>query len=496
MFKSNNLKPIVSASLSKKLDSLASETHHIPSAVLMEEAAGKIFARLEKDFDLTNQTIAVIAGTGNNGGDGLAVARYLYFAGYEFDVFLFDGSHYSTENVLQQDILKSYNIPIKKIYEFCKSDKTYSLIIDGIYGIGYNSAKTNETFSEAADKINKSSAVVVSIDVPSGLSKDMSADTTAIAADYTYSVGFHKDVFYQINARRFAGKIINLPISFSLSDTGNEESGQTCLVDLSAVIDQRKTHISDYSHKYAKGTVCVIGGSIGKCGSVSFAGSAAMSVGAGIVSVLSLSECVSEIAAINPTLVCDSIASLDKYPAHYDTFLIGPGLDFPSEICTLLKQRFSQMQNVVLDASFFAQFSPDDLKSFQTPPILTPHVGEFCRFFNVSKETLCAKTTEVLRETSKQYKAYFLLKSATQYLALPDGTIYIIDNPNAIASQAGSGDILAGIIAGYLSLGCSCVDSILCGVKLFYHNLNILSANGQLSYNTAEFIDSLRKISF
>ena len=151
--------------------------------------------------------------------------------------------------------------------------------------------------------------------------------------------------------------------------------------------------------------------------------------------------------------------------------MIGPGLGLTSDKAAQLCHYFGRMKHAVLDASFFTHYKPDILKSFTVPPVLTPHVGECMTFFGLDKAQLCHNTIETVRHLAVEHGVYLLLKSASQYLGTPDGIVYVIDHPNAAAAQAGSGDLLAGLIAAQLCRGENTADAVLGGVGMFYDGI-------------------------
>ncbi|HQB62299.1 MAG TPA: NAD(P)H-hydrate epimerase, partial [Spirochaetota bacterium] len=258
---SRSSSPIISPEDSKILDLKASEINKIPPIVLMEEASSQILNRLQIDFDLTALNVAIIAGWGNNGGDALSLARKLKNIGVKVKVFVFPNEKGSELYFIQKNILINSDFILSDVERFEEEAGDFSLIIDGIFGVGYKYRK-NAGMDKLFEIINRSGATIVALDVPSGLNTDGGA---SVKADYTYSIGFMKDVFFNISARKFCGTVINLPISFNIN---NIKSAEKFYID--NIEEDKAEKKSDFVHKYQRGAVCSIGGSPGKYGSIIF----------------------------------------------------------------------------------------------------------------------------------------------------------------------------------------------------------------------------------
>ena len=160
---------IINTVEAKLLDTKAVEINNIPQIILMEEAAEKIITNLKNDFnDLQDENIAIIAGWGNNGGDVLSVARRLFIEGINFDIYHFEDKKSSILNETHKKILKSFRIKLINIIKLKKNINKYTLILDGIFGIGYK-YREDKNIENLFISLNESNAKIVAIDVPSGL---------------------------------------------------------------------------------------------------------------------------------------------------------------------------------------------------------------------------------------------------------------------------------------------------------------------------------------
>ena len=364
---------IITNEEAKLLDQNASEINMIPPEILMEEAASVIFHQLLLDFPgLSTEIITILAGWGNNGGDALALARKLYFAHKMVKVFIFPAKNGSHLYHLQLNILKTLDIPIYNIENLQEQSEGSTLFIDGIFGIGYKYRK-NAFMEKIFNFLGETNIPVLSIDIPSGLTCE---NHISVKADYTYSVGFLKKIFFNINTRRKAGHIRNLPISFDTRHLKKELKPKY----INRVPSYTRQN-NNFVHKYSRGGVICIGGSPGKYGSVIYSAESALKSGAGISLVISNKKNISILNTLSMLPVYDSFDSLANYIKHYRTILIGPGLDILPDDVLKLKDHFQKDRQFILDASFFSCFSEKDLHLFNKPPVLTPHTGEFCRFF-------------------------------------------------------------------------------------------------------------------
>ncbi|MCG8571153.1 MAG: NAD(P)H-hydrate dehydratase [Spirochaetes bacterium] len=482
---SNLMSPIITHQQAKKLDQLAVEKNHLTPEILMEEAASQIFYRFVKDFrKIKDMKIAILAGWGNNGGDALAVARKLHFSNIPCDIYVFKSKKESPLFQLQKSIIQSLHLPLLPIEQFFQlKNETlnqYDIIMEGIFGIGYQ-YRPDPDIENLFQNINSSKAKIIAIDVPSGLTIQ---SPISVNADRTYSVGYHKKLFYQIQCRKSAGKIINLPISFAINHLQNQNTTQ-----LVSKIERKKLPENPFVHKYSKGGTICIGGSIGKLGSIIFSAESALKIGSGIALVITEKEQIASVNQMSANIIADDYVNLKDYIKKYSTILIGPGLGFHiPDNKKLLKDSLNTHAQFVLDASFFHHFSADVLKLFQKPPILTPHSQEFLNFFKIDKTSIMTDTTEMVRQAAQQYKCYILLKDCFLTLATPEGSILIIDHPMRIAAQAGSGDILAGLIAGLTAQGMSIRDSILQAVRVFYTILEFFHKKSYNTFDPKEFI--------
>lgn len=479
MSKLNNL--IISLKESKEIDELTIEKYHIPQIVLMEEAASKIFYQLKKDFDLSSHNICLIAGAGNNGGDCLSLCRYLFFSNYNFDIYLLDSGNYSELNQIHQNILEKHQINLLSLDKLEQNIENYTLIIDGLFGIGYK--PRDDQFDLFFNTVNQSKKTIVSIDIPSGLNNE---NSSSIISNYTYSIGFYKDIFFNENTRYKCGIIKNINISFNSQDIQTQD---TFYIDY---IRPNNFGKNIFSHKYSKGSICCIGGSTGKYGAIIFCGESALSTGAGISLVLSDEENTKYLNTLSTSLIFDSFQNIDKYKNKYDTYVIGPGLNVTQISKAVILELIKCDKSFILDASFFSAFTTETLSQFKKPPILTPHRGEFKLFFKEFSDEIEKDTINTVRKAAKKHNCFILFKSSFIIFASPNNSVVVFDRPNNILSQAGSGDILSGIIGGFISQGIEINDAIFESLRIFFDIADYYLKKEYRSYSHKDFIKKIR----
>lgn len=452
-----NLLPILSCEKIQKLDSYTIENIGILQAALMEEATERVFTAMCDDFpQISTGKVLVLAGNGNNGADSLCIARKLFFAGA--DVFICILTDKGSDLFMQHlKVCQNLGMNIKTMNE-ATDNCFFDFVIDGIFGVGYK-FNPQRTFPlpEKWREVTKNS-VVLAVDVPSGLTED---NNSALKADVTYSIGYPKDIFYNAKNRSFCGEIRQIGISF---DKTKATDSFNLAISMNNSSLMRK---SNFVHKYKRGSCLILGGSPGKNGAVGYCSSAAFAAGCGITAILTGAANFPTITNIKKEAVYDVLENISQYK-HYSCTVIGPGLgalsnDEKSLIINFINDYDGQL---IFDASFFTVFEANILKNCKKPPLLTPHSGEFKKFFNQAEISI-----EKASETAKQHNCFLLLKDSFMIFAEPDGKATVFDFPMRIAAQAGSGDLLAGYIAGNVLQIDNLYEAVSISIIRFYNEL-------------------------
>ena len=425
--------------------------------------------------------VYVFAGPGNNGGDALAVARMLAERKYQVNVYLFniggklsDDCTVNRQRVIDCKAIKSFT---EVIDEFDPPQlDTGMLVVDGLFGSGLNKPLAGG-FASLVKYINRSSATVVSIDVPSGL---MTEDNTynvranIIKADVTLTLQNKKLSFFFPENQKFIGRLEVLDIG--LSKEGMAVIGTHYTVLEEKDLQPRILHRSDYVHKGEMGHALIIAGSYGMAGAAVLAAKACMRSGVGKLTVCTPRR-NTDIMQIS---VPEAVLSIDKEETYFseavdatdfDALGIGPGLGVSeSSAIALITQLRRTQAPIVVDADGLNILAshPAWLQQLPKGIILTPHPKEFERLagnrFSDGFERLSSA-----RDMAEHLHAYIILKGHNSALCMPDGNIVLNSTGNAGMATAGSGDVLTGIITGLLARGYKQSDA--CMLGMFIHGL-------------------------
>jgi NAD(P)H-hydrate epimerase len=460
---------VVTAEQMRRIDQHTIEKIGIPGMVLMENAAKATFHIIEKI--LTNGSssrVAVFCGKGNNGGDGFAISRYLWNKGVEVIVYLT-----GRETELKGDAKRNYdiirNLGLDIHFLSKKADLSRilrfppDLVIDALLGTGISGAVYG-FLKEVIDLINQLPCAVIAVDVPSGLNSDSGVvDGAVVVAEVTVTLGLPKfcQVFHP--AKSYVGDlyIADIGIPASVCDSAGI---QVQLVEKSDIaLPPRPAD----TNKYRCGKVAVLAGSKGYTGAAALTSEAAFTAGAGLV-ILGIPEELNPILENkltevitrpykNPFFEDPAETAIAELLEWCDVLAIGPGLG--RSVVTqqaILKLLGAFKKPVVIDADALFALSqfPEILKRRRGEWILTPHHGEFIRFFpKLVKKEFQFRFLELAQEFAKKYRVTLLLKGAPSLVAGQDGDIFINSTGNSGLASGGTGDVLTGLTAGWWAQG-------------------------------------------
>jgi len=438
----------------------------IPDILLME-MAGRGSAELADkllQYNDSGRKVLIFAGSGNNGGDGLVVARFLDMWGYAVKVIMLkEESSLKGNSLLNFNICKNREnieiVPVntlnkKEIVNYCNSS---NLIIDAILGTGLK-GKVRGIISEIIDIINKSSTEVLAVDIPTGINaSNGKVPGKAITAKNTATMAFPKLGMLLYPGHNYMGeiKIIDLGMP-KISINKVKYNHYTLTADeAEALLPKRKID----GHKGTFGKINVIGGSTGMTGAPALTGFSALKMGAGLVKIYLPEEIRALTASYYPELITATInyEKLDELTDNIDVLVLGPGLGQSKKAKKIVdKLLLDSKKPMIIDADGINLISDLDLlKNNKFPILLTPHPGEMARLIDSSIKEIQDKSIEIAREFSQKYNVYLILKGATTIVSLPDGRIYLNLTGNDGLATAGSGDVLTGIVAGIMAQGLS-----------------------------------------
>lgn len=448
----------VSAREMKSCDSNTSSYYGIPSLVLMERAALRVVEAIQQE-QLDTGRILVVCGSGNNGGDGLAIARLLHLQGHKAAILLAgDEKKFTPDAKVQYEICKKYRIPVISPVEF--ACQTYTLIIDAIFGIGL-SRNISGSYADLIDQINGRPERKLAVDIPSGISTDNgSVMGIAVRADLTVTFAYQKLGLLFYPGCAYAGKVI-------VSDIGIDEHSwleKKPQVGVLHIEDVRKQMIrrSD-GNKGTFGKVLLIAGSTNMAGAAYFAAKAAYRSGCGLVRIYTVEENRTILQSRIPEAILSTyrgnrpdMAQLTEALKWADVVVIGPGLGTGEAAHALVRHTLEDAKvPVVADADALNIIAEDTqiLLRAHTELVLTPHMGEMARLTGDSIAYLKENILSTAEEFARSYHVICVLKDARTVTAVPYGCSYLNVTGNDGMATGGSGDVLSGIIGGMIAQG-------------------------------------------
>lgn len=459
----------------RELDRITIQSEPVSSVDLMERAAGQVYDWFTDNFDRTN-LVYVFAGPGNNGGDGLALARMLHTERYNVTVcyVAFSGNtsdDWKANNDRLKELRELRFITVKSPDDCPVIDKD-DIVIDAIFGSGLTRS-ADGLAGDIIKLINNSGATVIAVDVPSGLfGEDNSSNNyeTIINARHTLAFQFPRLSFMFAENQEKTGDWTVLPIG--LHPAAIEETPTDFYYitgnDIAPLLRRRRK----FDHKGVFGHGLLISGSSGKMGASVLAARAALRTGIGLLT------CHAPICGLNvlQTSVTEAMVSVCNTPDHisgpvilsgYDAMAIGPGIGQNPETALLLEEVLKNCEKpLVIDADGLNILSGNSslYSLLNENVILTPHPKEFERL--AGKSNTGYERMIKQREFSVKYRCIVILKGAYTSVSLPDGRICFNSTGNPGMATAGSGDTLTGILLSLLAQGYSPENAALTGVYI------------------------------
>lgn len=533
---------VLDASSMKNVDSYSINTLGIPSVVLMERAALSVTEVIESKVKGNIHTdIICVCGRGNNGADGLAVARQLYLKGYNVDVYIIN-SHASTKEFdIQLNIIKNLGIECINSPDFSK----YGVIVDALFGNGLSRELAGEA-RIVVDTINKCSTsvrsqytqnsdnngnrLVVAVDIPSGISASTGVVMgSAVNADITVTFGFEKIGHILYPAASYCGKIIRKDIGFAQYPDMTRDIFTYDYSDISDMLPLRKPD----GNKGTFGKALVIAGSRLYGGAAVLSSRAAARIGAGLVRALTHISNRTAVITGNMECIVDTYDTdeecgdfvkntetlVDKCICWADVVCIGPGLSMEESAVKLVRS-VSAKKNIkkLYDAdalNIIAQYkieldgSNDDVDyeaggnsgnaSYKDDMsdknvVVTPHIGEMSRLTGLDIAVIKNNPIDTARTYSREHNCVCVLKDARTIVS--DGErVYINMSGNDGMATGGSGDVLSGIITGLMAQGLTTFEASALGV--YIHGCagdEAALSNGKYSMVAGDIIDNIKNV--
>lgn len=465
------VKHIVNCAQMKAIDAATIQEMGVPSCVLMERAALAVVEEI-KLRALKNEKILVVCGSGNNGGDGIAIARILCLQGFHAEIYLAGKIEKMTEETaLQYKIAKNYGVPFVNNLQWHE----YTVIVDAIFGVGLT-REIQGSYRDLILEMNQVNAYKVAVDLPSGIDGDDGKILgVAFGADVTVTFAYRKRGLCFYPGRMYAGKIITADIGiYTKQDVPQKmqirdltESKKSPLytdgyVQCIEKQDLEKLPVrAPFGNKGTFGKVLVVAGSEGMCGASYFAASAALAGGCGMVKIVTAEENRIPLQTMLPEamIFCDFSEEENKKNLNWcDVLVIGPGIG-TSKVAAehsewFLKHAKEAEKSVVLDADGLNLLAsnPDWQEILPSNLVLTPHVGEMSRLCGKTIAEIQKSLIETALACAKKYKAVCVLKDACTVIADTQGDVFLNLSGNAGMATAGSGDVLAGLLGALLCM--------------------------------------------
>ena len=482
----------------KHIDEYTIASEPVPSIDLMERAASKLFEWYTGKFERSRR-IMIFAGPGNNGGDGLALARMLEQNRYETGVFFVHFSENTTADwqINRKRLERETGVPftvIKESDEFPLVNHD-DVIVDAIFGSGITRPPQGLA-SDIIGLINDSPATIVSIDIPSGLFGEVNEHIrthNVITADYTLSFQFPKLAFMFPEIAKYAGEWSVLPVGldFSTMDT------PYALLERKIIARLLKNR-SKFDHKGNFGHGLLIGGSYGKMGAVVLGAKAALRTGAGLITchIPSSGNVIMQTAVPEAMIINDhsgNIVSQIGDISGFDAIGVGPGMGTDVLTCATLSEflkNYTKPLVVDADALNILSLNKEWINLIPAGTILTPHPKEFERLAGKTADSFARLQKQI--EFSANHNCIVVLKGAHTSVSEPDGRVWFNSTGNPGMATAGSGDVLTGMILSLLAQGYDPADAAITGVWL--HGLAGDIAAGRSGYEAMIASDIISEI--
>ena len=446
----------------KEIDSLAQSVYKLTDELLMESAGNSAAREIDQVFypELKAGHIGVICGPGNNGGDGLVLARHLHSMGHRDVIVVLVGDERKRSPLCKKQLTRVETQGLRIIDSLRNPEKveilkSCKLLVDALFGIGLNQ-EIRSPFCEMVDMINSSRVPVVSLDTPSGLDCNRGvALGVSVRATMTLTFGLAKPGFFIGEGPLQVGKLRVLPIGFpfellrgvAISHFGfNERLARRYLPRR-----QESSNKSDHGH------LVVLAGSTGKWGAAVLTSASAYRMGTGYVTLACKEAYKEESLAVLkevPEVMTASIADTAIWKnKKVSAFAVGPGLGVDQDTANLIiKLKEGGFQRVIVDADALTACVQFGL--FPLPPswVITPHSGELSRILQVSSKEIELDRFRFARMACEKTKCHVLLKGFRSVLAYKKRYMVIMSGNSALA-KAGTGDVLTGMIGGLLAQG-------------------------------------------
>jgi len=449
----------------RELDRRAADEYGLPAPILMENAGHAVYRVLRSEYGTDGRRYVVVCGRGNNGGDGLVVARLLHSDGADVRVYLLAPEEaLSGDAKANLDAARKAGIPLQRVQSL---DDLYlgrrcDVVVDAIFGTGIT-REVEGLDAFVINRINDSGLPVVSVDIPSGVDGNTGAiHGTAVRAACTVTFGLPKLGNLLPPGRELGGRLFVSRISFPPALYGTE--GWARLVKPVRLPPRRLE-----SHKGSYGQLLLVAGAAAYRGAPVLCALSFLKSGGGYVRLAAPRSIVSQLATIafesvlvpleetsEGSVALCNLQDLEEHALAVDLMVVGPGLSLNPETQELVRALVSLKDiPVLIDGDGLTAIAQDAgmVRARNAPTLLTPHAGEMSRLLGWSVDEVVSDRVRAVREASREFGSTVLLKGASTLVCEPDGVVSINLTGNPGMATAGCGDVLAGTIAALVGLG-------------------------------------------
>ncbi|MDI6781216.1 MAG: NAD(P)H-hydrate dehydratase [bacterium] len=507
---------VVTRKQMQEIDQAIPLQYGISGAILMENAGIQAFLSIKEYLQqVEGKKIAVLCGSGNNGGDGFVVARHLFNHGARVKIYLLvPEERIKGDALINLKAARQFGVPIQVIGSEDELNavtlelKHAGLIIDALLGTGA-SGEVKGLFALIIDIVNTLDIPVAAIDIPSGLDADtgMSLGHTVQAA-MTITFGLPKLGLIIPPGIKYTGRLIVANISFPKSLL-NQESIKINLLtpkEMASHVPHRPVD----AHKALCGKVFILAGSIGMTGAAALCSEAALRIGAGLVT-LGIPESLNQIMEIKLTEVMtlplaqtsSSTFSQQGYEKilsfceDMDVIAMGPGIGRDEDTKKLLERLILHLKTPMVidaDALFAIAGQTNVLKHKNAPAVITPHPGEMAYLLGCTAKDVLDNRIDIAQKFAEENDTTVVLKGVRTIIADPSGNIWINPTGNQGMATAGCGDVLTGMISGLIAQGLSVPEAARLGVFLHGSAGDIKAEEkGTLSLIASDVLDGIKK---
>ena len=477
---------VVTADEMREIDRRAIEEFGIPGVVLMENAgrgAAEVIEEIANEIEAGR--ILIIAGKGNNGGDGHVVARHLVNRGIDCEILLIGKvKDVKGDARINLDTAIKMGIEVREETSDISIVENYialsDLVVDALLGTGLTK-EVSGFYMQTIEAINAFELPVVSLDIPSGLDSTTGEPLgLAVEADVTVTFCLPKVGTILYPGADYAGELelVDIGAPYELLENRGKKTSLLLQADVEEILLPRDAD----SHKGTYGHLLLVAGSTGKSGAAVMAGRSAMRSGAGLVTVAGPSSINNVLETNLIEVMTEPLVDMDggflgsgavkkvlSLLEGKSALVLGPGLSREEETGNFTRAILEKLAiPAVIDADALWHLSAhaEHIKKCKAPLILTPHPGEMATLLGISTKEVQQDRINVARTFSTNFDCYLVLKGARTIVATPEGDIFINMTGNPGMATAGTGDVLCGIMGSFLAQGYSTLESALAAVYI------------------------------